>query len=189
MNETALILMDVQKGFDDSCLGERNNPNAEDNIIKLLSKWRERDFPIIHIKHCSLDPNSPFRPNQPGNDFKEGSKPLKDEKIFTKTVNSAFIGTALERYLHSQNLLSLVFVGFTTDHCVSTSVRMAANLGFEVIVISDATVAFERESHDKNHYSAEEIHNIHLTSLNGEFCKVKNTTEMLNLNTKLGKNL
>lgn len=170
-------------------MGERNNLNAENHIKELISEWRMRNFPLIHIKHNSLNPNSPLHPNQMGNSLKDESKPLKDEKQFTKTVNSAFIGTDLEKYLNEQKIRHLVCVGFTTDHCVSTSVRMAANLGFSVITVSDATVAFNKVSYDGIHYNAEKIHTIHLASLNGEFCDIKTTDQVIENIREHGQNM
>ncbi|MDH3694536.1 MAG: isochorismatase family protein [Gammaproteobacteria bacterium] len=120
-----------------------------------------------------------MRPELPGNAIKEESQPLPGEKQFSKTVNRVFMGTGLERYLREHGITSLVVVGLTTDHCVSTSVRMAANLGFNVAVIEDATAAHEHAGHDGTPYSADDIHNINLASLNGEFCVVRSTEEVL----------
>ena len=179
MNNEALLIIDVQKGFDDSSWGSRNNPQAESNIALLLSAWRRKHLPIIHIQHCSLEPDSPLRPGQPGNEFKQEVLPIDGEKQFTKTVNSAFIGTELEHYLRDQRIINLVIVGLTTDHCVSTSTRMAGNLGFNVTLVSDATATFDRTGHDGVEYSADDIHSIHLASLNNEFCKVRSTEWVL----------
>ncbi len=179
MLESALLLIDVQKGFDNPAWGQRNNPEAETKIAEMLTAWRENDAPIIHVKHCSVSPKSPLHPDQPGNAFKDEALPQKGEPEFTKTVNSAFIGTGLEDYLHEQGLSSLVIVGLTTDHCVSTSTRMAANLGFDVILVSDATATFERNDIDGAHISAEDMHRVNLASLNDEFCVVKSTEEIL----------
>jgi len=180
MTQPALILIDVQKGFDDPCWWTRNNLTAESNITLLLSRWRERGWPVIHVQHCSVEPNSPLRPEAIGNDFKEEVMPIEGEAIFTKTVNSAFIGTNLESHLKENAITDLVLVGLTTDHCVSTTTRMAGNLGFNVTVVSDATATFDRTGPDGTHYSADEIHNIHLASLNGEFCVVRKTKNVLN---------
>lgn len=179
MNNAALLVIDVQKGFDDPSWGTRNNIDAEKHIALLLAGWRSRHLPVIHVQHCSLEPLSPLRPDQPGNDFKDIAVPMEDEMQFTKVMNSAFIGTDLEEYLQSHGITSLVIVGLTTDHCVSTSTRMAGNLGFEVTLVSDATATFNRCSHDGVHFSADEIHQIHLASLNGEFCEVQTTVEVL----------
>ena len=179
MRNPALLVIDVQNGLDDPFWGKRNNPDAESNIAALLAAWRSCELPIVHIRHCSLRPNSPLRPELPGNAFKEEAQPLSGEKQFSKTGNSAFIGTELETYLQEQGISSLVIVGLTTDHCVSASTRTAADLGFEVTFISDATAAFERKGYDGVLYAAEDIHKINLVSLNGEFCTVRSTEEVL----------
>jgi nicotinamidase-related amidase len=180
MKKTGLLIIDVQQGFDDpGYWGRRNNPNAEANMARLLAAWREWERPLIHIKHNSTEQNSPLRPELPGNAFKDAVRPLPGEKQFSKTVNSAFIGTGLAEYLHEQGIDSLVVVGLTTDHCVSTSVRMAANLGFAVTLVGDATATHERIGYDGVVYSAEEIHKINLVSLDGEFCTVRSTDEVL----------
>ena len=179
MKDTALLVIDAQKGFDDPVWGVRNNPEAESNIELLLASWRRNERPVIHIQHCSLDLDSPLRSGHPGNAFKDGMIPVEGEALFTKTVNSAFIGTGLEEHLQSRGITSLIIVGLTTDHCISTSTRMAGNLGFEVTLISDATATFNRCDQNGVEYSADEIHHIHLASLNGEFCDVKSTQEVL----------
>ena len=180
MKNATLLVIDVQKGFDDPFWGKRNNPNAEENIALLLSEWRKNLLPIVHIQHCSEEPNSPLRPDQPGHEFQDRARPQDGEKQFKKTVNSAFIGTGLEEYLRNNDIRSLVIVGLTTDHCVSTSTRMAGNLGFNVVLVSDATAAFDCRGHDGTLYLASFIHDIHLASLNGEFCVVRSTEEVLN---------
>jgi nicotinamidase-related amidase len=179
MGKPALLVIDVQKGLDDPSWGKRNNPQAESNIALLLSHWRKHNLPIIHIRHCSVTPGSPLRPELPGNAFKEEAQPLPGEMQFSKSVNSAFIGTGLEQYLHEQDLSSLVIVGLTTDHCVSTSVRMAGNLGFDVTLVSDATATFDRQGYDGGWYSADDIHQVNLVSLDGEFCRVRCTEDVL----------
>ena len=179
MKNIALLSIDVQKGFDDPSWGTRNNSDAEANIELLIAEFRKKNLPVIHIQHCSTEENSVLREDHPGNAYKTEGMPLAGEKQFQKSVNSAFIGTGLEEYLHGTDIESLVIVGLTTDHCVSTSTRMAGNLGFDVTLVSDATATFNRIGHDGIEYSADDIHAIHLSSLNGEFCDVKSTQEVL----------
>ncbi len=177
--KTALLIIDVQQGFDDPMWGERNNPDAEANIALLLKIWRETKRPVIHVQHCSVNPIYPLHPDNPGNAFKPEAMPIDDEPIFQKTVNSAFIGTNLEAYLREQGINDLVIVGLTTNHCVSTSVRMAGNLGFNVLLVSDATATFAKTGPDGRECSAEEIHAVNLASLHEEFCQVVTTLSMM----------
>ena len=176
--KTALLIIDVQQGFDDPKWGQRNNPDAEANISRLINLWRSEKRPIIHIQHCSVAPGSPLRPEHPGCQFKPEATPIEGEPVFKKTVNSAFIGTKLESHLKDNGIEHIVIVGLTTDHCVSTTTRMAGNLGFKVLLVSDATATFDRMGPDGKKYMAEDIHSIHIASLHGEFCNVI-TTDLL----------
>ena len=180
---TALIIVDVQKGLDehDYYGGHRNNPDAEANMARILQFWRETKRPIFHIKHNSTEPNSPLRPNQAGNEIKPEVAPQGDEPLIAKTVNSAFIGTNLEERLRKANIQQLVIVGLTTNHCVSTTVRMAGNLGFDTYLVADATAAFDRVGHDGTVFPAQVIHDTTLASIHDEFAQVLDTQDLLNL--------
>jgi nicotinamidase-related amidase len=178
--DTALIVIDVQKGLDEPYWGVRNNPEAEENMARLLEAWRRHGQPIYYIQHRSKNPKSPLRPDYSGNEIKDIVKPQPGEPVLHKTENSAFIGTDLEARLRANGQSTVVLTGLTTDHCVSTTARMAANLGFDTIVVSDATATFDRYSPlTSRHFTGEEIHEAELTSLNGEFARVVGTGTLL----------
>ena len=179
MSKAALLVIDVQKGLADASLGRRNNPQAEANIARLLARWRAQQALIVHVQHASQERDSKLRPELPGYVFKDEAKPMPDEPCFVKSVNSAFVGTELEGFLRDRQVHSLVVVGLTTDHCVSASTRSASDLGFAVTLVSDATATFERVGPVGEYYTAEQMHNVNLASLNGEFCTVRSTEEIL----------
>lgn len=174
-----LLIIDVQKGLDEPVWGQRNNPDAEDNMARLLAAWRKTNRPVIHVQHMSLRPSSPLRPTHPGNEIKDAVKPQAGELLFRKHANSAFIGTDLEQRLCEQNHDTLVIVGLTTPHCVSTTARMAGNLGFHTVVVADATAAHESIGYDGRHFTADEIHAVSLAELHGEFATVVETDTVL----------
>ncbi|HZR30202.1 MAG TPA: cysteine hydrolase family protein [Terriglobales bacterium] len=177
-SRTALILVDVQKGFDDPVWGRRNNLQAEKQMVRLLSAFRERQAPIFHFQHLSQNPNSPLYPGRPGSALKDEFEPISGEPLLTKKTNSCFIGTPLEEYLRKLAIEAVVICGFTTDHCVSSTARMGANLGFRVHVASDATATFERVGPEGHRYPAEVMHDTALASLNEEFAIV-GTSDLL----------
>ncbi len=169
LNRAALLVVDVQKGFDDPFWGPRNNPGAEVNIGRILSAWRETGRPVFHVFHDSASPTSPLRPGSSGNAPKPEGEPQEGERVYRKGVNSAFIGTDLEVDLRSAGIETLVVVGLTTNHCVSTTVRMAGNLGFETYLVTDATATFDRPGIDGRIRPAAEVHAAALSDLQEEF--------------------
>lgn len=175
----ALIVVDVQEGLADPGQGKRNNPQAESNIGRLLAAWRSSGRPIRHVVHDSVEPNSRLRPGLPGNAIQAAAAPERGEPVYRKNVNSAFIGTTLERDLRQQGIDTLVIVGLTTNHCVSTTARMAGNLGFTTIVVSDATAAFARPALDGSLRPAEAVHSGALSDINEEFATVLDTADVL----------
>lgn len=179
----ALILIDIQKGFDDIEYwgNQRNNLEAEINASELLEIWRKNELPVFHIKHCSSNPKSILAEGNEGNEFKELVLPKANEVIIKKNVNSAFIGTNLKKILDYENITQLVIVGLTTDHCVSTTTRMAGNYGYETFIISDATATFNKKGITGQDFSAELIHETALASLNGEFATVLTKNQIIDI--------
>lgn len=170
----ALILIDVQKAFldEDDWGGNRNNKDAEIICGEILNKWRELNLPIFHIRHSSKNLKSKLHISNGGFQFNENVTPTENEPIITKDVNSAFIGTDLKEQLENLNIDTLVIVGITTNHCVSTTTRMAGNFGYKTYLISDATATFDRIGINGEKYDSEIIHLTTLANLNEEFAAV-----------------
>jgi nicotinamidase-related amidase len=147
----------------------------------LLSLWRDNQWPVFHVQHCSIEPNSPLRADRSGNDIKPEVLPIKGEKVFKKSVNSAFIGTDLQICLTQAHINKLVITGLTTDHCVSTTARMAGNLGYETFIAEEATATFPKTGVFGQVFDASTIHHTALASLNREFVKVLSMQELIPL--------
>lgn len=179
----ALILIDIQKGFDNLAYwgGERNNPMAEENAARLLQRWREKGLPVFHIQHCSPNPASLLNTSNKGNEFKDMVTPMAGEPVIKKQVNSAFIGTDLKEQLDNAGITQLVIVGLTTDHCVSTTTRMAGNFGYDTYLVADATATFNKKGVEGQAYTAELIHETALASLNEEFATIVHTADLLEI--------
>jgi nicotinamidase-related amidase len=177
----ALILIDIQKGFDDIEYwgGHRNNPEAEEKAQQLLSFWRQSNLPVFHIRHCSTNPSSRLAAGSIENEIKDIVKPFENEPVIEKNVNSAFIGTDLKQQLDHNAIKKLVIIGLTTDHCVSTTTRMAGNFGYDTFIVSDATATFDRVGANGKKYAAEIIHETALASLHHEFATVIETDALL----------
>ena len=172
MQLPTLLVIDVQQAFDDPAWGERNNPGAETHVGELLAVWRELGAPLVHVRHESVSPTGLFRRGTTAFEFKPEARPLAGEVVLDKRVNSAFIGTDLHEHLRATGADCVVIVGLTTDHCCSTTARMASNLGFDTWFIADATATHARAGFD-----AETMHRTALASLDGEFAEVMTADE------------
>jgi nicotinamidase-related amidase len=179
MDNTALLLIDYQKAFHDARMGARNNLRAEANAERLLAGGRDAGLPVIHVRHDSTEPGSLLAPGQPGNAVMAFAVPKPDEPVIVKSVNSAFIGTGLETLLRDEGIDRLVIAGVTTDHCVSTTTRMAANLGFSVTLAADACFTFDRKAPDGTVIAAQTVHDVELAILSGEFAEIASVKAVL----------
>lgn len=175
--DTVFITVDVQRGFDQ--FPGRNNPELEDNLVALQAAWRQAGRPLIHVRHDSREPDSVFRPGQPGNDFKPETAPAAGEPVVRKSVHSAFIGTDLEGRLRARRVTTLVLTGIQTNFCVATTARMAGNLGYKTYVIGDACATFPQKLLDGATVEAQMVHDLALAELHGEFATVVSTNDVL----------
>lgn len=179
MPDPALIIIDTQLAIDDPKWGPRNNPEAEANMARLLAAWRTRKMPIVHIRHDSVEEGSPYTPGSDGHAFKPEVAPQGGEAIISKHTNNAFVGTNLESYLRDHDIQSVVMVGVLTQHSVDTTARMAASLGFDVTVASDATAATEVKDARGMTWLAKDVHALTLAHLSADYAGVKTTDEIL----------
>jgi nicotinamidase-related amidase len=183
----ALVVVDVQRGFDDAeYWGPRNNPGCERNISALLAAWRTRGRPVVFVRHDSTDSGSPLRPGQPGNEFKsviDGEPDL----LVTKSVNSCFHGTPdLDAWLRGHDLAGCVIAGITTNHCCETTARLGGNLGYRVLFALDATHTFDRRAPSGEVFTADQLCQVTAANLDGEFATVVSTQQLLPSDARIG---
>ncbi|MEV3914943.1 cysteine hydrolase family protein [Streptomyces canus] len=186
--DAALVVVDVQKGFDEADFwGPRNNPEADDNVASLIDVWQATGRPVVFVRHDSRKPESPLRTGYEGNAFKEYVERRRGrgvggaELLVTKTVNSAFYGTPdLDAWLKGEGISQFVVAGIQTNMCVETTARMGGNLGYDVVVAYDATHTFDLEGPFGWRRSADEVAQASAVSLHGGgFARVVATKEVV----------
>jgi len=175
----ALLVIDLQVGFDFPIWGPRNNPGCEANVAALVQEWRRASRPVVFVRHDSRVLGSPLAPGSPGNAFKpqlEGEPDL----LVVKSVHSAFYGRPdLDGWLQERSIQGLVVAGITTDHCCETTARMAGDLGYRVLFALDATHTFDRRLPGGDTVSADEVTRVSAASLHDEFSQVVTTADLL----------
>lgn len=180
--KSALIIIDVQQGFNVSRLwGKRNNPEAESNIAALASYWAKSGRPIVVVKHAAKNPLSPLGPLSPGHRLKPEVSGVRPTLEVTKSVNSAFLGNPnLHEWLQHQTIRHIVVCGIQTNLCVETTARMGGNLGYDVVVPIDATHTFDLTDLDGTIMTADELTRATATNLQGgRFAAVVKTHALL----------
>lgn len=180
LHRPALVVIDVQRGFDDSSLwGPRDNPTCEGNIAALIAHWRTRSWPLVFVRHDSVQPGSPLAVGTPGHEFKDVVTGEPD-LLVSKTVNSSFHGTPdLHAWLQREDIREVVVCGITTNHCCETTARLAGNLGYDTTFVIDATHTFDRAGLDGVAIPAAQLSAVTAANLHGEFATVVRTAELL----------
>lgn len=179
-DHAVLLPIDMQMGFDDPGNPPRWNRQLDANGLALLAAWRDAGRPIIHARHDSVQPGSNLAVDHPGNRHRPGFAPQGDEPLVSKSVNSAFIGTDLDLRLRRLGARHVVVFGLVTDMCVSTTIRMGANLGWDMILVPDACDCFALPDQNGRLIPAEQIHAAHVATLQHEFCTVLTTADLTN---------
>jgi nicotinamidase-related amidase len=177
----ALIIIDMQRGIADPALGRRNNPEAEDNIARLLYAWRDARQPIVHVRHISRSPRSVFWPGQEGAEFQDLFQPRAEEHVVEKNVPDAFINTALERWLRVRHIDDVAIVGVITNNSIEATARTSGNLGFRTLVVADATYTFDKHDYNGVLRPAADVHAMSLANLQEEYATIVRTEQVLGI--------
>jgi nicotinamidase-related amidase len=172
---SVLLIIDMQVGMSWPPADSRNNRQAEAHVARLLDAARRTGAAIVHVRHISRTPGSPFWPGQPGAEFQPPLAPRDGEHVVEKNVPDAFTHTGLERWLHVRGHEVLVIAGVSTNNSVEATARSAGNLGFRAHVVADACFTFDKTDLRGVRHAAEEVHQMALANLHGEYATVIDT--------------
>ena len=182
---TALLVIDCQMEFARRTAAgiPRSNLGAEAEIASTIALFRAKGLPVLHVHHDDPDPRSGFRLGAPGWAPMPCAVPIAGEPVFVKHGSPAFIGTRLEAHLHQTAVTRLVIIGAAVNYCVASSVTMAANLGFEVLLPQDAVFGFGIAGPDGTTHSPETVLSVTLGTL-ADFARLPSTDDLAALLAK-----
>jgi nicotinamidase-related amidase len=167
-NGTALLLIDIQYFYFPGGSSELNEPEkAAENASKLLFAFRQKGFPVVHVKHQA----------ERGGDIHSLVKPLDGESVFVKKAVNSFVGTNLRGYLDSLNVKNIVICGMQTHMCVEAAVRAAVDMGYNVTLIHDACATRNLNWGDFT-ISSVQVHASTLATLKS-YCKILSTSNFV----------
>lgn len=141
-NDTALLVIDIQDSFkiNPARWASRSNPRFEENVTELLGAFREAGLPLFFVLHSDPDPG--FRPGDPELRLMDFLGRREDEPVVLKTTRNAFTSTDLQQRLDAIGAKKLVICGISTEQCCETTTRVAADLGYDVDFVTEATLTF-----------------------------------------------
>lgn len=178
--DTALILIDIQNDyFEGGANSLVGSTDASLNAQMILTRYRNKNLPIIHIKHLSTRPGSTFFiPNTKGAEIHQNVTPIPGEKVVIKNYPNSFRDTELLDYLRANSITDLTICGMMTHVCVDSTVRAAKDFGFNCTVISDACATKNLEIQGRK-VGANDVHNAFIAALSYFYATVKTTNEYL----------
>ena len=176
----AIVFIDYQNEYVDGAmpLGQAGS-KATANAQRLLDKARKQDIPIFHIAHHGADNGNVFDPLSANVDIVDQLKPLDGEKTITKKHPNAFYDTQLQALISASGKQQVIFAGFMSHMCVSSSVRAAFDLGFQNFVCHDACATRALPDYKRETISAEVMHDTAMAALQDRFAALVSTDDLV----------
>jgi nicotinamidase-related amidase len=141
IERSALLVVDVQDSFQATPRWERrSNPRFEENVDRLVQAYRAAGLPVIFVLHTDPDPG--FETTSPFFKLMDFLQPEPGDPVIVKTTRNAFTSTNLQELLRARGVERLVVTGIQTEQCCETTTRLAADLGYDVDFVTEATRTF-----------------------------------------------
>jgi nicotinamidase-related amidase len=167
--KTALLLIDIQEFYFPGGRMQLEDPEqAGMNAGLVLEQFRNREYPVYHVRHNF----------EPGGSIHPYVKPLEGEKVFPKDQVNAFLETGLLETLRADSIEALVLCGMQTHMCLEAAVRAAHDLGFSCTVVQDAC-ATRALQYGELIIPARNVHFSTICTIEGSYAKVITTAALL----------
>jgi len=178
IEQSALLVIDIQDSFKLGPRWERrNNPDFEKNVDRLLQSWRAAGLPVIFVLHTDPDPG--FERDSPLVKVMDFLSPREDEPVILKDTRNAFTSTDLQKRLDAQGVRRVVITGISTEQCCETTTRVAADLGYDVDFVTEATATFPIALPDGGELSTDEVVRRTEAVLRNRFARIAKVDELV----------
>ena len=148
ISQSALLVIDAQDSFKATDRWERRDNKAfEKNVGRLIDLYRRHRLPVIYFLHTDDDPG--FERTSQYFKLMDFLAPRDSEPVIHKDTRNVFTSTGLPALLMEKGVRRVVITGIQMEQCCETSARVAADLGYAVDFVSEATVTFPIPNHDK----------------------------------------
>lgn len=175
-----LVIVDIQNDyFPGGAYPLVGSVPAAERAAGVLAAFREAGDPVVHIQHVWDAPDASFmRPGTAGVEIHPLVAPAGDEPVLRKTEPNSFIGTALDATLEALAPDQLVVIGMMSSMCVDSTVRAAAERGYDVTVVHDACAAPDLDFGDTTVPGAT-VHASFMAALDGNFATLVSADEFV----------
>jgi len=148
ISQSALLVIDAQDSFKLGPKWERRDNHAfEKNVSALIEAYRAAHLPVVFFVHTDRDEG--FTRDSPALKLMDFLKPQKDEPVMIKNTRNCFTSTTLQPYLIEKGVRRISITGIQTEQCCETTARIAADLGYAVDFVTEATMTFPTPNYDK----------------------------------------
>jgi nicotinamidase-related amidase len=148
IEQSALLVIDAQDSFKvGPRWARRNNPDFEMNVSSLIEAYRAAHLPVVFFLHTDSD--EAFAKDSPSFKLMDFLKPRKDEPVMVKNTRNCFTSTTLQPYLIEKGVRRVSITGIQMEQCCETTARIAADFGYAVDFVTEATMTFPIPNWDK----------------------------------------
>jgi len=139
--QSALLVIDAQASFTvRPRWARRANPAFDANVAALVDAYRAAGLPVFFFLHT--DGDAEFALGSPHLRLMDFLAARPDEPVLLKNTRNCFTSTTLQAQLLALDVRRLAITGIQTEQCCETTARLAADLGYAVDFVPDATDTF-----------------------------------------------
>lgn len=178
--DKCLLIIDLQNDyFPGGKMELVGTQKASENAQMLLNRFRDKNMPVVHIQHISVQPGATFfLPGTHGSDINEMVAPEENEVVVVKNYPNSFRNTSLLEILKREKINDLVICGAMSHMCIDATTRAAFDLGFNCVVAEDGCTTKDLVFKERT-IKAPDVHGSFMAALASVYAKVISTDKIV----------